>query len=151
MTPSTHFLARALLVATVCALAGCASRDKSPSVARTAASDHADYPLIVRLVGRHYTVSASSAPHGVVYSAEGADGRQIVANATLDELRSTHPDVYQQLFPGIATKGDAESAGRRDTAEDAGIDGPVPMGHVSQPATGMGPRGEMLLHSADRW
>ena len=109
-----------------------------------------EYPLIVRLVGRHYTVTASSGPAGVVYSAEGTDGKLIVANATLDELRLRHPEVYQQILPGVATKGDAENTRSKDTAEDASVDGPIPLGHVKHPASGMGPRGEMLMLHSER-
>jgi len=158
MTQHTRVhVAPALLAALTCALAGCASRSASPTTGRSgvaaaheARDDSADYPLIVRLVGRHYTVTASSGPHGVVYSAEGADGRMIVANASLDEMRLRHPEIYQQILPGVATQGEAQNTRRRDTAEDASIEGPIPMGQTSQPANGMGPRGDMLLHSA-RW
>ena len=84
-------------------LAGCATRPAGQSTKNefAAAREDDQYPLIVRLVGRHYSVTASSGPHGVVYSAEGSDGRLIVANATLDELRLRHPDIYQQILPGV--------------------------------------------------
>jgi hypothetical protein len=106
--------------------------------------------MIVRIVGRHFAVTASSGPDGVVYSAEGADGSRIVANASLDELRRDHPRVFEQLFPGIATKGAAETARRRNTAENVGVDDPIPVGHAGHPATDTGARGELLLH-ADAW
>ena len=141
--------ASTLALFVVVCLTGCAARPKAPTTRPVEVARQADeYPLIVRLVGRHYTVTASSGPVGVVYSAEETDGKLIVANATLDELRRQHPEVYEQLLPGVATQGEAQNTRRRDTAEDASIDGPIPMGHVSQPANGMGPRGDMLLHSA---
>lgn len=150
LTPSKVALSLALAFAAT----GCASGSRAPSAHRTtpAAAQRADdaYPVIVRLVGRHYTVTASSGPAGVVYSAEGRDGSPIVANASLEQLRRDHPEVYQQIVPGIATKGEAENTRRRDTAEDASVEGPVPLGHVSQPATGLGMRGEMLLMDARR-
>ena len=147
-------LALPLVLAAAFVATGCASQKPARNAARGAAATspraEEQYPLIVRLVGRHYTVTASSSPDGVVYSAADADGRQVVANATLDELRQRHPEVYQQILPGIATKGEAEITRRRDTAEDASINGPIPLGHIRQPATGMGPRGEMLLMDARR-
>src|SRR5688500_17286958 len=133
-------------------LTGCAARQKAPPTTRPVevARQADEYPLIVRLVGRHYTVTASSGPTGVVYSAEGTDGKLIVANASLDELRLRHPEIYQQILPGVATKGEAENTRSKDTAEDASVDGPIPLGHVNHPASGMGPRGEMLLMDATR-
>jgi hypothetical protein len=134
--------------------AGCASHRAPAPAARAAqapvARADAEYPVIVRLVGRHYTVTACSGPDGVLYDAERADGKLLVARASLDELRLEHPEVYRQILPAVATQGDAANTRKRDTAEDASIDGPIPMGHVSQPATGMGMRGEMLLMSAER-
>jgi hypothetical protein len=141
----------ALALLAVLSLAGCATRStEQPTEGNSSAGREADqYPLIVRLVGRHYTVTASSSPRGVVYSAEGTDGRLIVANATLDELRLRHPDIYQQILPGVATKGEAENARSGETAEDASIDGPIPLGHVNHPASGTGASGErFMLHSA---
>ena len=149
---TTSRLAFSLVLAI--AATGCASGSKAATARGTtpAAAQCADaqYPVIVRLVGRHYTVTASSGPAGVVYSAQGSDGKPIVANASLEELRRNHPEVYQQIVPSIATKGEAENTRRKDTAEDAGIDGPVPLGHVSQPATGLGMRGELLMMDARR-
>ena len=140
------------LLAALC-LTGCGARPKAPPTTRPVevAERSEEYPLIVRLVGRHYTVTASSGPAGVVYSAEGTDGKLIVANATLDELRLRHPEVYQQILPGVATKGEAENTRAKDTAEDASIDGPIPMGHVNYRANGTGPRGgEMLMLHSER-
>jgi hypothetical protein len=73
-----------------------------------------------------------------------------VARATLDELRLDHPEIYQQVLPAVATQGDGANTRKRDTAEDASLVGPIPLGHVSQPASGMGTRGEMLLMDAAR-
>ena len=135
-----------LVVLGLLGVSGCASRAPRPRASAAAAPRAAEqHPVIVRLVGRHYTVTASSSPRGVLYTAAGRDGNLVVANASLDELRLRHPEVYQQIVPGIATKGDAENTRRRDTAEDASIDGPVPLGRVEQPARGMGARGEMLM------
>lgn len=142
-----------LLLAAVFVVTGCSRQSKAPTTGRAgaaAAPAAEEYPLIVRLVGRHYTVSASSGPDGVLYTAEGNDGKLVVANATLDELRLRHPEIYQQILPGVATQGDGENTRRRDTAEDASVDGPIPTGHTNQPAGGLGMRGEMLMLHSER-
>ena len=146
------FVLPAALFAAIAAT-GCRSKTKDDPATQpiAAAPQPAEQnPVIVRLVGRHYTVTASSGPSGVVYSADTADGRPIVANASLEEMRIRHPEIYQQILPGIATKGEAENTRSRDTAEDASVDGPIPMGRVEQPARGMGARGEMMLMDARR-
>ena len=131
-----------LVVGALALAAGCASRAKAPAARAAQAPPAAEqYPLIVRLEGRHYSVSACSGPQGVVYTAHGRDGRTIVANASLDELRQRHPGIYQQILPGIAEKSDDSNAGRRTTSDaepDASIHGAMPR------------RGEYLLMSADR-
>ena len=107
-----------------------------------------DYPMIVRLVGRHQTIVVTAGPKGPLYSAERADGTQIVAGATLDQLRRDHPEVYQQLIPSIATPARSESSRRKDDKADKQEDvadasrGPV---SSSRRELGIG-----LLMSADR-
>ena len=139
LAPKTSELLLPLVMGVALAAGGCSSNAKARGVraadakaAREAAGD-AEYPLIVRLEGRHYTVSASSGPDGVVYSAASRDGRQVVANASLDELRQRHPDIYQQIIPGIAEKGEGSESSRRTATDaageaDASIGGPVPPG-----------------------
>jgi hypothetical protein len=137
-------LLAALIFGVALTAGGCARTAKAPSVSSSAAQPAAaaeQHPLIVRLVGRHYEVSASSGPTGVVYSATNNDGRLVVANATLDELRQRHPDVYQQIIPGIAEKRDERTSRDRGAADDA-ID-------ASRPPQALGARGELLmLHAA---
>ena len=82
-----------------------APRKRSP----TAAAPAPQYPMIVRIVGRHQTITVTAGPAGPLYSAATSDGKAIVAGATLDELRDRHPAVYRQLHPGIAIKGDDDS------------------------------------------
>ena len=130
-----------LLSLAALAAAGCASKPAAsarPAAGPTAAPSD-EYPMIVRLEGRHYSVTASSGPHGVVYTAHGRDGDLVVANATLDELRQRHPEIYQQIVPGIAEKGESAGPDRRTATDaDASTNGPAPR------------RGEHLLMSADR-
>jgi hypothetical protein len=129
-------------------MSGCATTGRALSVRAPDAQPVAkaeEYPLIVRLVGRHYEVSVSSSPTGVVYSAAGTDGRLVVANATLEELRERHPHVYQQIIPGIAEKRD-ESTSNDRTADDANPSRRTPVSDVRQPARG----GRLLmLHAAN--
>ena len=114
---------------------GCASNNRPAARAPVAAERPTaeEYPLLVRLVGRHYTVDACSGPEGVVYNASTNDGRTVIANASLDELRQQHPDIYQQILPGIAEQGEPRNNPSRCTASDveldASVDGPRPLGH----------------------
>ena len=114
---------------------GCASNNRPAARAPVTAERPAaeEYPLIVRLVGRHYTVDACSGPEGVVYTASTNDGMAVVANASLDELRRQHPEIYQQILPGIAEHGESRNNpnGRTssDAEPDASVDGPRPLGH----------------------
>ena len=62
--------------------------------------------MIVRLVGRRYDITCSSSPAGPVYTAATHDGEVVVANATLLELRDRHPEIYEQVVPGIAEHAD---------------------------------------------
>ena len=124
-----------LLIGASLVAGGCASA-KRPAARAPVTADRpaaAEYPLIVRLVGRHYTVDACSGPEGVVYNASTNDGRAVVANASLDELRQRHPEIYQQILPGIAEHGESRNNPNRETASDAepdaSVDGPRPLGH----------------------
>ena len=125
-----------LLVAGAALFAGgCASNNRpaarTPVVAERPAAE--EYPLLVRLVGRHYTVDACSGPEGVVYTASTNDGNAVVANASLDELRQQHPEIYQQILPGIAEQGEPRNNPSRRAASDAeldaSVDGPRPLSH----------------------
>ena len=147
---ASHAAQRLLLplaVATLAAVGGCA-RSKAPAArAAPVAAPAQEYPLIVRLEGRHYSVSACSGPNGVVYTAHGRDGNLVVANATLDEVRQRHPEIYQQILPGIAEHGEAARGNRQtasDAEPDASIDGPRPVGRRDTSA------GRILLMTADR-
>lgn len=92
------------LFAAVLFTAGCNTHPTAqPQAAKDAAP--ASGAVIVRVVGRHQTITATAGPAGPLYTATSADGTTIVANATLDELRDLHPDVYQQLVPATAGTG----------------------------------------------
>jgi hypothetical protein len=126
VTIETAKLLAPLVLGVALSAGGCTSESQRPAGVRAAAVAEkpaaAECPVIVRLVGRHFAVTASSGPDGVVYSASGRDGAVIVANASLDELRQQHPEIYQQIIPGIAEKRDEPVS--TDTADDAH---PVPV------------------------
>ena len=79
-----------------------------PPVARAAAVTSAPAvasapvpPVIVRLVSRDKTITISAGAGHSVYSAVDAQGKTIVSNATLDELKTSHPDIYQRVSPDV--------------------------------------------------
>ena len=89
----------------------------APAAAVVAALQH-EPPVIVRLVNRHQTITITAGPRGVgpLYSAVTADGKVLVSRATLQELRSEHPEIYRQIQPGVAMDYaiDASAASARD-------------------------------------
>jgi hypothetical protein len=92
------------------ALAGCAAQPpvQQASTPRVAAPQG---PVIVRLVGQHQVITVTSGPSGPLYSAETVDGEPIVANVTLAQLRTDHPDIYQFIEPAVAhARGEAMPA-----------------------------------------
>ena len=110
-----------------------------------------EYPVIVRLVGRHQTITVTAGPTAPLYSAARNDGTPIVAAATLDQLRQEHPEVYQQLIPTIATEAKAERS-RKDKSQDDPDQTDVAdasRGPVSSSAADRIPIGLMLM-SADQ-
>ena len=104
----TRMLGRRLLAAaTMIALAtagggGCAGGRPGHPVNRSTASAQPHGPVIVHLVSRHQALTVTSSPSGPRYSARASNGTPIVANATLDELRTDHPEIYRLLHPGVA-------------------------------------------------
>ena len=97
------FVASTLLTAV---LSGCMSRHTPDPRARTKPPEpitaSAQYPVIVRMVARNQTITVTAGPHGPLYSAATAAGRVLVSNVTLEQLRTTHPDVFQQVEPTLA-------------------------------------------------
>src|SRR5688572_25354692 len=94
--------ARVVAVSSVVAasLLGCSSQPAGITEVKDAGAPAG--PVIVHLVGRHETITVTSSPRGPLYSARSALGDTIVANATLDELRTEHPEIYRLLEPGVA-------------------------------------------------
>lgn len=115
--------------------ASCATRpQEAPEAQRPvvrAAPRGAEHPVIVRLVGRRYAITCSSSPAGPVYTAATHDGEVVVANATLLELRDRHPEIYEQVVPGIAEHADRRAdRGSRPIESDASAE-PTAIGIMS--------------------
>ncbi len=96
-------------------LAGCAG--KPAPVENAKLSDAPQGPIIVRLVGQHHRITVTSGPEGPLYTAETTAGETLVANATLAELQTDHPEIYQFVEPSLAVDasldGQAPSRGTR--------------------------------------
>jgi hypothetical protein len=92
-------------VATV-VLAAC-SRSTPTTVAPVAA---AQYPAIVRLESRHYSINISAGPRCPVYSITNSAGESLVSNISLEDLRTKHPDLFNLLAPALAPKATASAA-----------------------------------------
>ena len=104
---------------------GCAAKSTPKAVA-----DAPEGPVIVRLVGQHQSITVTSGPDGPLYTAQTADGQTIVANATLDELRVNHPEIYHFVEPSLAA--------------DASVDGGAPRAREAKRGT-VGPTSDRLL------
>jgi hypothetical protein len=66
--------------------------------------------VIVRLVGQRTAITINSGASGPIYSAADAEGKILVQNASLAELKRTRPKLYQQLSPAICVQNDARDA-----------------------------------------
>jgi type IV pilus biogenesis protein CpaD/CtpE len=106
----TRWIAGGLVVTGLLLLTGCASRAPRAAAAKPTPIDEPQELVIVKLVGQHQTITVTSGPDGPLYSASTADGQPIFANATLDELREQHPEVYQYVEPSIAVQADVGAA-----------------------------------------
>jgi hypothetical protein len=63
------------------------------------------YPVIVHVVSRDKTVTVSSSPKGLVYSAAQNDGGKVlVADASGEEFARLQPEVYRAIRGTIAVK-----------------------------------------------
>ena len=95
-----------VIVLVVGGFCGCASHHEPPAQTQSEPEEprtaSARYPVIVRLVARKSTITATAGPHGPLYSSADESGRTVVSNATLEQLRTDHPDVYRQVEPTLS-------------------------------------------------
>jgi hypothetical protein len=117
-TPMSR-LATAVLVLFGMIATGCATSRHAAPRATGPAYVAPEGKEIVRLVGQHQTVIVTSGPDGPLYTARTADGRTLVANASLAELRTQHPEIYRSIEPAMAV--------------DASLEGSRPPGKSMQP------------------
>ena len=112
MAKHTTLIAATLLAAGVVATS-LACHSEAPTPARhgaprkqspTGMAPTDNFPVIVRVVGRHQTITVTAGPEGPLYSAATNDGEMLVAGATLERLRREHPDLYQQIEPSMAVE-----------------------------------------------
>jgi hypothetical protein len=141
--PAKHTtLLAATLLAAGAVVTSLACHSEAPTPARhgaprkmspTGMAPYDQLPVIVRIVGRHQTVTVTAGPEGPLYSAATNDGKIVVAGATLERLRQDHPDLYQQIEPSMAVEANdtaparpaGESSERADMART-----PLMMGSV---------------------
>ena len=141
MAKHTTLIAATLLAAGVVATS-LACHSEAPTPARHGAPHKQSptgmaptdrFPVIVRIVGRHQTITVTAGPECPLYSAATNDGKLLVAGSTLQQLRDQHPDLYQQIEPSIAVEANdtvparpaGESSKRADMART-----PLMMGSV---------------------
>lgn len=104
----------AVLVLSGGAIVGCTRHPAPAPVARTMGTGSTEPaaqqgPVIVRLVSRHYSVVISAGPKSPVYTIRNASGGLLASNITLDQLRQTRVDLYDQLAPLISPQGSASA------------------------------------------
>lgn len=103
-------LGMSLVTAGCAAAMGCATRPAaSTAPAGQAVRAAAERPVIVRLVGRNYSVVISAGLKGPVYTVRKPDGQLLAENLTLDELRQSHTDLYDKLAPAISPESSAST------------------------------------------
>jgi hypothetical protein len=78
--------------------AAVASLARPPRAAEAARDGHR---VITRLVGRSQAITVVSTPAGVRYSID-VDGRTILANATLEQVRVAQPEAFRQIQSSVA-------------------------------------------------
>jgi hypothetical protein len=93
-------------------VSGCAAHRPKPAATYSADEPAAPQgPVIVRLVGQHQVVTVTSGPDGPLYTAQTTDGRTLVANATLAQLRTQNPEVYRFIEPAMAVDASVDGGG----------------------------------------
>lgn len=84
------------------AVCGCAPHSEPTTQASARPATGTAAPMIVRLVGRNYSVVISAGPKAPVYTIRNAQGQLLAQNLTLQELHQEHADLYDQLAPAIS-------------------------------------------------
>jgi hypothetical protein len=85
---------------------GCAHRPPAP--APVAQSFSASNPMIVRLVGRRYTVNVTAGPKAPLYTITDLSGKVLADNMTLAQLRVSDQSLYEEIVPALAPEARAD-------------------------------------------
>ncbi len=104
---STLLCAALMMTATT----GCVARPPSQSTAI------APNPAIVRLAGRHSVITINAGPGIPLYTVADESGRVLVADMTTADLKKSHPELYEQIFPLLCAQPDDSGI----TDSDSGI------------------------------
>lgn len=117
--PETNMRNRSIkLMALLGAFAVAASFSRPPGAVNAAYDAHvAQGRVITRLVGQKQAITITSTPAGVRYSVD-VDGKTILANATLEDLRLKNPESFRQIQSSIATSSPQIWAGTDMNAVD---------------------------------
>ena len=120
MAKHTTLIAASLLAAGVI-VTSLACHSEAPTPARhgaphkqspTGMAPSEQLPVIVRIVGRHQTITVTAGPECPLYSAATNDGKLLVASSTLQQLREQHPDLYRQIDPTLAVEAKDDGGAR---------------------------------------
>jgi|SRR6185312_16534332 len=87
-----------VLIVLALALAGAGSHHPRAATAGVRLAQPPE-PEIVRLVGRTHTIIVTAGHRGPHYSVSTASGQVLVSQATLEDLRLHHPDLYRLVEP----------------------------------------------------
>lgn len=114
LPPPRVFVGAVFLALACIAIAGCGGRHATmtapPSITPSAAAPAPQGPVIVTLRGQHYSIVISAGHGSPVYTVQTASGELLASNLTLDEIRRTNFDLYQQLAPMLSPGRSAASA-----------------------------------------
>src|SRR5688500_1414608 len=80
----------------VAVLVGC---QRAPAPAAKVEAPLTAKPVIVKLVGRHETITVH--PGGVL-SVHDAEGKLVAHEVTREQLRGEYPDIYRRMDPALA-------------------------------------------------
>lgn len=86
------------LIVLALVLAGAASHHPRAATAAVRPAQPPE-PEIVRLVGRTHTIVVTAGHGGPHYSVSTASGQVLVSQATLEDLRLHHPELYHLVEP----------------------------------------------------
>lgn len=88
-------------------LAGCSASSEPHSAQSVAATTRpALAPKIVDIVSRDNVVTINAGPAGPLYTARTRSGQTLFADATLDQVQASHPDIYRQVNGNAAVSAD---------------------------------------------